>query len=41
MTDTQGAALPVIATRGLAKRYRKVTALSDCISQFRRAGYRH
>ena len=30
MTDTQGAALPVIATRGLAKRYRKVTALSDC-----------
>jgi ABC-2 type transport system ATP-binding protein len=28
--DPQDAAPPVIETRGLAKRYRKVTALSDC-----------
>ncbi|MFZ0046525.1 MAG: ABC transporter ATP-binding protein [Streptosporangiaceae bacterium] len=30
MTDFQSAALPAIATRGLAKRYRKRTALTDC-----------
>jgi ABC-2 type transport system ATP-binding protein len=30
VTDFQGAALPAIATRGLAKRYRKRTALTDC-----------
>jgi ABC-2 type transport system ATP-binding protein len=28
--DPQDAAPPVVATRGLAKRYRRVTALSDC-----------
>jgi ABC-2 type transport system ATP-binding protein len=28
--DPQNAALPAIATRGLTKRYRKVTALTDC-----------
>ncbi len=28
--DPQDAAPPVIETRGLAKRYRKVTALADC-----------
>ena len=30
MTDRQDAAPPVIQTRGLSKRYRRVTALSDC-----------
>jgi hypothetical protein len=30
VTDPQDAAPPVIETRGLAKRYRKVTALTDC-----------
>ena len=30
MTDAWDAAPPVIETRGLAKRYRKVTALTDC-----------
>ncbi|HUD76950.1 MAG TPA: ABC transporter ATP-binding protein [Streptosporangiaceae bacterium] len=30
MTDFQSAALPAIATRGLAKHYRKRTALTDC-----------
>ena len=30
MIACQDAAPPVIETRGLAKRYRKVTALSDC-----------
>ena len=30
MTDSRDAAPPVIETRGLAKRYRKVTALKDC-----------
>ena len=30
MTDHQDPAAPVIQTRGLSKRYRKVTALSDC-----------
>jgi ABC-2 type transport system ATP-binding protein len=30
VTDSWAAAAPVIETRGLAKRYRKVTALKDC-----------
>ena len=30
MTPHQNSVLPVIETRGLAKRYRRVTALSDC-----------
>jgi ABC-2 type transport system ATP-binding protein len=30
VTDHQDPAAPVIQTRGLSKRYRKVTALSDC-----------
>ncbi len=30
VTDFQSAARPAIETRGLAKRYRKVTALTDC-----------